>query len=39
VHHDVEKMLVFDERFGRDDERYFSDAAVARRWLLERWTE
>jgi len=36
VHHDVEKMLIFDQRFGRDDERYFSDANAARRWLPER---
>jgi dienelactone hydrolase len=34
VHHDAEKMLIFDQRFGRDAERYFSDASAARRWLL-----
>jgi hypothetical protein len=36
VHHDAEKMMIFDERFGRDNERYFSDENAARRWLLER---
>lgn len=35
VHQDVEKMLVFDRRFGRDNERYFSDESEGRRWLLD----
>ena len=36
IHHDAEKMGIFDERFARDDERYFSEVDVGRRWLLER---
>jgi hypothetical protein len=36
VHHAAEKMTIFNERFGRGNERYFSDENAARRWLLER---
>jgi hypothetical protein len=36
VHHDAEKIAIFDERFGRHNERYFSNEEVARMWLLER---
>jgi hypothetical protein len=36
VHHDAEKMAIFNERLGRDTERYLSDEEAARRWLLER---
>jgi hypothetical protein len=35
VHHDTEKMKIFDERLGRENERYFSDENSARDWLLE----
>jgi hypothetical protein len=35
VHHDAEKMAIFNERFGRENERYFSDEDLARGWLLE----
>jgi hypothetical protein len=36
VHHDAEKMLILDQRFGCNGERYFADPNVARRWLLQR---
>jgi hypothetical protein len=36
VHHDAEKMRVYDERFGRPNERYFADEGLALAWLLER---
>jgi hypothetical protein len=36
LHHDVEKMTIFNERFGRENERYFSDENAAYLWLLER---
>jgi hypothetical protein len=34
VHHDADKMAIFDGRFGRANERYFSDEDLARDWLL-----
>ncbi|HSQ62650.1 MAG TPA: hypothetical protein VLM85_05530 [Polyangiaceae bacterium] len=33
VHHDAGKMLILDERFGRPNERYFSNEALAVAWL------
>jgi hypothetical protein len=36
VHQDEEKMRVYDERFGRPNERYFTDESLALAWLLQQ---
>ena len=33
VHHDKEKMKTYDENYGCDNERYFSDIETALKWI------
>ena len=34
VHHDVDKMTEYERALGRANQRFFTDAPVARNWLL-----
>ncbi len=33
VHHDADKMTLYDDRLGRENERFFTDYATADAWL------
>ena len=34
VHHDVDKMTEYERTLGRANQRFFTDASVARQWIL-----
>jgi hypothetical protein len=36
VHHNADEMAEYDRRLGRANERFFTDLALAERWIVER---
>jgi len=39
VHHDAEKMKIYDTTYGSDTERYFNDIDKARKWIDNKVSE